>query len=78
MMSVYFGFSGMRSTASKMTPPMISTTQMSIGVSNSTVLMKSCAKAPIIAAGKKARATASTKRRALALVGRAKAIDISF
>ena len=44
-------------------------TQISIGVSKSTVLMKSCASAPITAAGRKAMRMPSTKRRARGLVG---------
>ena len=45
-------------------------TQISIGVSNSTVLMKSCAIAPITAAGRKAIRMPATNRRVRASLGR--------
>ncbi|MNT77058.1 hypothetical protein D3C72_2161330 [compost metagenome] len=56
----------------------MSTRQISTGVSNSTVLMKSWAIAPMMAAGRKASSTDTTKRRALTLVGNASAIDRSL
>ena len=46
-------------------------TQISDGVSNSTVLMKSWASAPITAAGRKATRMAITKRRAAGSLGSA-------
>ena len=76
--SWYFGLSGNRSTMSRMMPPMISVEQISNGLSNSTVLMKSCASTPITTAGRNASNTAMTNRRARGSVGNETAIRQSL
>ncbi len=78
MTSKWTGLSRIRSTASRMTPPTISTTQISAGVSKSTVLMKSCATAPMTAAGRKPIRIETTNQRERAEEGRVSAMSISL
>jgi len=52
-----------------MTPPTISETHCTAGVSNSTFLMKSCSRTPSTAEGRKATITLSAKRRACGSLG---------
>ena len=58
-------------------PPSTSMTAISTGVSNSTVLMKSCSSTPATTAGRNASRTPATKRRAPGSTGSARAIASS-